>query len=704
MNISFKNRSANLILNYPQLKLINRKKRKIEIKILILFIFISLIFSNIFLPKKAFSYQTVQTNAKTNMIKPKNIKIVSSSITLLDNTNEKITPKFEDILIQHEKIKVITKKGIKKYSELSFPFSLKNQKLKIYFIKIIRPTGKTININLKALKTVTAPFNMNDPMFSNRLLKTIRLPNISKNSIIDYKFKTTTIKPYMKNNFFTEDYFGGLSPVKKSVYQLTIPAGIYYKYSEYGLHGKPEIKKTNKTVTLKWTAVNRKKIIPENFGPGESFIVPHVMVSSVKSWNDVAKWYSTLTNNQIMPDKNLKNFIKKLTYSKKSVSYKIKSIYNFVAKKIRYVGYEFGIGGYKPSNVNKIFKNRLGDCKDHATLFMSMLRSIGIKAYPVLIPTVMIPDMNPVLPTPFVFDHEITAIKINGDTNKIINKLIHPSTSKISFNNKYFSPVVKVNNNFFLFADTTSNVTTFGDLPPMDQGRNVLIVMHNKGLVAKTPIFPPNYNNIIFKENASINKNGVLTSKINTIYTGAYDMYKRYVFTSISKRQKLNKILKNINSITPKAILLNYSIKNANSMDKPFIENITFKAKKYSAENQKFFLIRLPIRVRTILSKIAILRNRKYSLKLGYNFSENNIIKLNIPNGYMIAFKPPHIDYSNKIGYFFADYTIKNNQIFFHSIFNVNGYKISQQDYPSARKLFNKTIKYLSNQILIAKK
>ncbi|MHB1693429.1 MAG: hypothetical protein ACYCUW_06055, partial [bacterium] len=105
MNISFKNRSANLILNYPQLKLINKK---IGIKIFILFVFISLVFFNILLQKKAFSYQTVRTDAKTNTnntFKPKNIKVASSSIILLDRTNEKITPKFEDILVQHEKIK-----------------------------------------------------------------------------------------------------------------------------------------------------------------------------------------------------------------------------------------------------------------------------------------------------------------------------------------------------------------------------------------------------------------------------------------------------------------------------------------------------------------------------------------------------------------------------------------------------------------------
>ncbi len=681
----------------------NNSADNLFIFIALLFVFISssLIFFNLSLPQKAFSYQTAK-------IKPKNIKIPSSSITLLDNTSERITPKFRDILIQHEKIKVITKKGIEKYSELSFPFSLKNQKLKIYFIKIIKPNGKIININLKNLKTVTAPFNMNDPMFSNQLLKTIQLPELVKNSIIDYKYKTITVKPYMKDNFFTEDYFGGLSPVKKSVYRLSIPANMYYKYAEYKMHAKPQIKKTNKEIILKWILINRKKITPENFGPGESFIVPHVMISSVKTWNDVAKWYSTLTKDQIMPDKNLKNFIKKITYSKKSKSYKIKTIYNFVAKKIRYVGYEFGIDGYKPSNVNKIFKNRLGDCKDHATLFMSMLRSIGIKAYPVLIPTVMIPDMNPALPTPFVFDHEITAIKVNSNINKMLNKFILANTYNARHGNKHydmhFSPIVKVDGSSFLFADTTSNVTTFGDLPNMDQGRNVLIVMHDKGLVAKTPIFPPAYNSIILKENASINKNGTLISKINATYTGAYDMYKRYIFTSISKRKKLSKILKNINSITPKAILLKYYIKNANSMDKYFIENISFKARKYTAENKKFFLARLPIRIRTILSKISIMRHRKYPLKLGYNFSERNLIKLNIPTGYRLSFEPAHINYSNKIGSFSAGYVIKNNHIFFHSIFNVYGYKISQQDYPAARKLFNKTIKYLSDQILIAKK
>ena len=142
----------------------------------------------------------------------------ASSKILLDYTHETITKNYEDIMSEHEIIKIMNKKGIKKYSSLTFPFSKKNQKLKVYFIKIIQPNGNIININPNLLKTVTAPFNPEAPIFSNRLLKTIQLPGLVKGSIINYKYRTVVIKPYMKNNFFTEDYFGGLSPFKKPLF------------------------------------------------------------------------------------------------------------------------------------------------------------------------------------------------------------------------------------------------------------------------------------------------------------------------------------------------------------------------------------------------------------------------------------------------------------------------------------------------------
>jgi hypothetical protein len=473
----------------------------------------------------------------------------------------------------------------------------------------------------------------------------------------------------MKNNFFTEDYFGGLSPLKKSVYKLTIPKGLYYRYAGYELKEKPEIIKNSLNTTLIWSIWNRKKITPEEMGPGESFIVPHVMISSVKSWNKVALWYAHLTKDIIKPGVELNNYIDSLIHSKKTKLEKIKAIYNFTAKKIRYVGYEFGINGYKPSNVNSIFKNRFGDCKDHATLFSSMLKQIGVNAYPVLIPTTEIPDMNPNIPTPFVFDHEITAIKLKSGK--------------------------------FMFADTTSNVTTFGDLPPMDQGRNVLILVNGKGITAKTPIFPPSKNSISVKEYASVSSGGALNVKSSLIYSGAYDMYKRYLYSSTSKRKKKDAILKDVMSIVPNARLTGYSFKNGNSLTKPYIENFSFAAKNYSGKNGSIIIIRFPLRTRTELTKITAMDKRKYPLKFGYNFSEKTAVYLSFPENYKIVFIPKTVNIRNAAGSFATSYSVKNNTAVFRSYFSVNGYKIKPGDYTAAKKLFNGAIKALSNQIIM---
>jgi hypothetical protein len=393
------------------------------------------------------------------------------------------------------------------------------------------------------------------------------------------------------------------------------------------------------------------------------------MISSVKSWNMVASWYAHLTKDRIKPGKKLYEYIKKIAVSKKTKLEKIKGIYNFVAKNIRYVGYEFGLDGYKPSNVNSTFKNRLGDCKDHATLFSSMLKQLGVKAYPVLIPTTEIPDMNPNIPTPFVFDHEITAIKLKSGK--------------------------------FMFADTTSNVTTFGDLPPMDQGRNVLIIANGKGITAKTPIFSPAKNSVSVKEYAAVSRGGGLNVKSSIIYSGAYDMYKRYLYSSTSERKKKDGILKDVTSIVPNAKLTGYSFKNGNSMTKPYIENFSFAAKNYSGKNGNTVMIRLPLRTRTELTKITAMGKRKYSLKFGYNFSEKTAVYLSFPKNYKIVFIPKAVNIGNAVGSFAVSYSIKNDTVVFRSYFSVNGYKIKPRSYTAAKKLFNTAIKTLSRQVVI---
>jgi hypothetical protein len=64
---------------------------------------------------------------------------------------------------------------------------------------------------------------------------------------------------------------------------------------------------------------------------------------------------------------------------------RIRAIYDYVVTKTRYVGLEFGIHSYKPYAVTKVLSRRYGDCKDKASLIVSMLKVAGIEARIVLL-------------------------------------------------------------------------------------------------------------------------------------------------------------------------------------------------------------------------------------------------------------------------------------------------------------------------------
>ena len=71
---------------------------------------------------------------------------------------------------------------------------------------------------------------------------------------------------------------------------------------------------------------------------------------------------------------------------------------------------EIGVGGYQPHAAADIYKNGYGDCKDKATLLITMLGHIGLRGYPALVGTRGDIEADPKTPTLATFDHMIVAL------------------------------------------------------------------------------------------------------------------------------------------------------------------------------------------------------------------------------------------------------------------------------------------------------
>ncbi len=128
------------------------------------------------------------------------------------------------------------------------------------------------------------------------------------------------------------------------------------------------------------------------------------------------------------------------------------ALFDWVAREINYAGNCVGIGAVVPRDLPVVLDNRMGDCKDHATLLQALLQSRGIASHQVLVNAGSMFNLPPV-PVVSMVNHVINYVPSLG-----------------------------------LFLDSTDSETLFGDLPVTVQDKPVLAAAD--GVPARTPKEP----------------------------------------------------------------------------------------------------------------------------------------------------------------------------------------------------------------------
>jgi hypothetical protein len=168
-----------------------------------------------------------------------------------------------------------------------------------------------------------------------------------------------------------------------------------------------------------------------------------------------------------VPDDEVRRRAEGLTRGLKDDAAKVRAIYDYVVQKTRYVALEFGIHGYKPYRCAQIFARGFGDCKDKATLIVTMLGALGIKATPVVVRTANKGDIETSPASLAPFDHMIAYV---------------PSLD--------------------LYLDGTAENTGSTELPAMDRGALALQVNEGSAILVHLPDPPPGASVAVHKVEA----------------------------------------------------------------------------------------------------------------------------------------------------------------------------------------------------------
>jgi hypothetical protein len=208
-------------------------------------------------------------------------------------------------------------------------------------------------------------------------------------------------------------------------------------------------------------------------------VLGFVHVSTYASWKDLGRWYWGLAHEQFDLDEETRKLARDITKDAKTDLEKVQAVYGWVVKNTRYVALEFGIHGYKPRRCVQTVARGWGDCKDKATVIVTLLKELGIDARLVILRTQMRGDFASELPSLAPFDHAIAYV---------------PSLD--------------------LYLDGTAEHTGTTELPVMDQGAIGLHVSAGEARLVRLPPPDPEKNVVTRRLEAQLARDGSAKVKL----------------------------------------------------------------------------------------------------------------------------------------------------------------------------------------------
>jgi tetratricopeptide (TPR) repeat protein/transglutaminase-like putative cysteine protease len=332
--------------------------------------------------------------------------------------------------------------------------------------------GDRQTVNLRAAKVYRADGKVdeaiesgeggaNNPalaMYTSQRAFYVNFPRLNAGDIVElrYRIEDVALRNEIADYFGEMEYLQSDEPIGSSEYVLITPKKRTFHTFVSPLPGlKREISEKGDYRIYRFAAADVAPLLPEAAMPPYSEVVAHVHVSTFKTWNEVGSWYWGLARDQFDVDDEVRRVAKEITKGLTDARSKVRAVYKY-ATGLRYVALEFGIEGIRPRRCAQTLARGWGDCKDKATLIVTLLRELGIPSTIVLVRTRLRGDVEAEPASLAPFDHAIAYV---------------PSLD--------------------LYLDGTAEHTGSTELPSFDRGAVALQINEGKPKLVRLPQPPP---------------------------------------------------------------------------------------------------------------------------------------------------------------------------------------------------------------------
>jgi len=338
-------------------------------------------------------------------------------------------------------VQVLKEDAVERWAEFSFSYEPRHERLTVNWVRVVKPDGTVLSDKAGIAQDADVPAPMNDPVYVEQKVRRMSLANVRPGTLVDYSYTVEELKPFRTGDFFAPWRVNPGTLVRRSRLMLDTPASLVPRVAERNLNFKPVTVVANGRRVVTWAAQDVPRIEPEPFASDSNGVDMRIDVGAPAAWREIGAWYAGLARDRYAMTPALERKLASLVAGARTLDDSIKAVHRYVTRDVRYVAISLRMGGYQPHAAAEVVATGYGDCKDKATLFIALMKRMGITAFPVLLSAGG--SVERALPTISAFNHAIAAVE---------------------------RPAGR------LFVDLTASDVPWGSLPEPDQGQFVLVI------------------------------------------------------------------------------------------------------------------------------------------------------------------------------------------------------------------------------------
>lgn len=427
--------------------------------------------------------------------------------------------------VSHEWTNTILKETALKWAkQASVSYSTSSEKAEVVAAYTLKANGRHIDAPKENYQVeVNSGKGKDSPVYSDRTTLTVVFPNVEVGDTVMFSYKITQTEPIFPKHYSTMQTFYNQVAYDDVRIRFDYPISLWVQYEARGMKETESITKGDRKI-IEWHYANPKPIKTErrDFSVIDLDKEAGYAFSTFKTYAEISSAYGERALPKAIITERITKLATEIVKDNQKPIDQARSLYEWVATNITYAGNCIGIGAVVPRDLAFILDNKMGDCKDHATLLQALLAARNIKSTQALVNAGSV--------------YQLPRIPVVASVNHVINYLPE----------------------FDLYLDSTSDSTPFGMLPFGDQDKPILLVDGFRA-GAKTPVPPIGTNNQQTKIVMKITTDGSLSGNVEVFQNG---------LGAIDTRHKARNIPKNVEEDLVKNMFRNQGLVGSGKLEK----------------------------------------------------------------------------------------------------------------------------------------